>query len=70
MSNFWIIVLGIVYLIGIWTVQYLDKTFGLKAMSLTQHYLVLFIMWLLTPILMIVFLVEILIGLLSRTNKD
>lgn len=68
MSNFWIIVLGIVYLIGLWTIQYLDKVFRLKAMNPTQHYLVLFIMWLLTPILMIVFLWEVLSGLLSRKH--
>lgn len=68
MSNFWIIVLGIVYLIGLWTIQYLDKVFRLKAMNQTQHYLVLFIMWLLTPILMIAFVGELIIGLLSRKH--
>lgn len=68
MSNFWIIVLGIVYLIGLWTIQYLDKIFRLKAMNPAQHYLVLFIMWLLTPILMIAFVVELIGGLLSRKH--
>lgn len=68
MSNFWIIVLGIVYLIGLWTIQYLDKVFRLKAMNQTQHYLVLFIMWLLTPVLMIAFVGELIIGLLSRKH--
>lgn len=66
MSNFWIIILGIVYLIGLWTVQHLDKVFRLGAMNPAQHYLVLFIMWLLTPILMIVFVGELIVGLLSR----
>lgn len=68
MSNFWIIVLGIVYLIGLWTIQYLDKIFRLKAMNPAQHYLVLFIMWLLTPVLMIAFVGELIIGLLSRKH--
>ena len=67
MSNFWIIILGIVYLIGLWTIQYLDKVFRLSAMNPAQHYLVLFIMWLLTPILMIVFVGELIVELLSRT---
>ena len=66
MSNFWIIILGIVYLIGLWTIQYLNKVFRLSAMNPAQHYLVLFIMWLLTPILMIVFVGELIVELLSR----
>ena len=66
MSNFWSIILGIVYLIGLWTIQYLDKVFRLSAMNPAQHYLVLFIMWLLTPILMIVFVGELIVELLSR----
>ena len=66
MSNVWIIILGIVYLIGLWTIQYLDKVFRLSAMNPAQHYLVLFIMWLLTPILMIVFVGELIVELLSR----
>ena len=66
MSNNWIIILGIVYLIGLWTIQYLDKVFRLSAMNPAQHYLVLFIMWLLTPILMIVFVGELIVELLSR----
>ena len=66
MSNFRIIILGIVYLIGLWTIQYLDKVFRLSAMNPAQHYLVLFIMWLLTPILMIVFVGELIVELLSR----
>ena len=66
MSNFWISILGIVYLIGLWTIQYLDKVFRLSAMNPAQHYLVLFIMWLLTPILMIVFVGELIVELLSR----
>lgn len=68
MSNFWIIILGIVYLIGLWTIQYLDKVFRLSAMNQAQHYLVLFIMWLLTPILMIAFVWELVVGLLSRKH--
>ena len=66
MSNFWIIILGIVYLIGLLTIQYLDKVFRLSAMNPAQHYLVLIIMWLLTPILMIVFVGELIVELLSR----
>lgn len=68
MSNFWIIILGIVYLIGLWTIQYLDKVFRLGAMNQAQHYLILFIMWLLTPILMIAFVWELIAGLLSRKH--
>lgn len=68
MSNFWIIVLGIVYLIGLWTIQYLDKIFRLGVMNSAQHYWVLFIMWLLTPILMIVFVWELVVGLLSKKH--
>ena len=68
MSNFWIIVLGIVYLMGLWTIQYLDKVFRLGVINPAQHYMVLFIMWLLTPILMIVFVWELIVGLLSKKH--
>lgn len=55
----WIIlgVVAVVYLIGTFTVNKLDEIFY-DGQDPVQHYIILFIMWLSTPILLIVFIFQ------------
>ena len=56
MSWVWFTILAIVYFIGVITVQWLDKVFSIK--QYRYHYLVLFLMWIFTPIILIAFILD------------
>jgi len=61
----WFIVLGVIYFIGVITVKYLDKTLSLNRSR--YHYLILFIMWVLTPILLVVFILDLGFRFIKKT---
>ena len=67
MSTFLIITFGVIYLVGLWTIQFLDKTLeiGDRVSNHIQHYMVLFIMWLLTPILMVLFVWQTILSMIK-----
>ena len=65
MSLTWFIILAVVYFIGLITVQWLDKVFSIHKNK--YHYLVLFIMWVLTPIIMAAFLFSMISRFIKRT---
>lgn len=53
-----IVILVVVYFIGLLTVEYLDNIFRLENQSPGIHYVTLFLMWIFTPVLLIVFLIK------------
>lgn len=67
MTLTWIIILAIVYFIGLVTVQWLDETLDLKRSK--YHYWILTIMWILTPIIIIAFIIKVAVSFISRTIK-
>lgn len=46
---------GLVYLIGIFTVKVLDQVLPENLRESRSHYLVLILMWIMTPILLVMF---------------
>lgn len=64
-----IIIFGLIYLLGLASIQYLDKKFGVEAQangSKATHILTLVVMWLLTPVLLLIFLVTSLVKLFRK----
>lgn len=51
-----IILVAIIYLIGIITVKTLDKILPSRLRESSSHYPVLIVMWILTPVLLVMFL--------------
>lgn len=67
MRTLWIIIFAVIYLIGAVTVSWLDKQFSLE--NNKHHYLILIIMWILTPILLLVFGIDIIIRIIHNAVK-
>lgn len=65
MSWFWFIVLAVVYFIGLITVQWLDKVFSLQKNR--YHYLILFLMWIFTPIILVAFILDFTYRFIKKT---
>lgn len=66
MKTFLIILLAVIYLIGIWTVKYLDEVLPDNLRDSQYHYAILIIMWIFTPAMMLGFLIHLLTRYLKR----
>lgn len=67
MNLFWFIFIAVVYLIGLLTVKWLDKVFAIQ--NNKYHVWVLLIMWILTPIILVAFILDFIWRLIRKTIK-
>ena len=67
MNLFWFILIAVVYLIGLFTVKWLDKVFSIQ--NNKYHVWVLLIMWILTPIILVAFILDFLWRFIRKTIK-
>ena len=56
MKVFIFVLVAVVYLIGLWTVKWLDKVFEVNKSK--YHFWVLLIMWIFTPVILIAFIID------------
>lgn len=66
MKTFLIILLAVIYLIGIWTVKYLDEVLPESVRASRYHYPVLITMWVFTPFMVIGFLIHLITRYIKR----
>ena len=67
MNLFWFILTAVVYLIGLFTVKWLDKVFSIQ--NNKYHVWVLLIMWIFTPIILLSFILDFLWRFIRKTIK-
>ena len=65
------IVLAIVYLIGLCTIKWLDRNLREENpdLSNTVHYIILTMIWLMTPILLVVFVIQFITSKIKSPNR-
>lgn len=65
MKVFIFILVAVVYLIGLWTVKWLDKVFEVNKGK--YHSWVLLIMWIFTPVILIAFIIDFTFRFIKKT---
>lgn len=70
MRTILIILFGLMYLLGLWTIDFLDNSLPENLRNSNHHYATLIIMWICTPIWLVLFAIEQIIDFFSKPNTD